>query len=60
MTISSYYNDCPPDIMYLYYQLMVEGIALTGSLSPANTSKTWIITKNKSYLSTSHENAYIN
>ena len=45
---------------YLYYSLLVEGIAVTGSLLPANTSKTWITTKNKFNLSTNHESTCIN
>ena len=48
------------DMAYLYYSLLVEGIAVTGSLLPANTSKTWITTKNKFNLSTNHESTYIN
>ena len=48
-------NAGPPDILYLYYLLNMEGVTLTGSLSPDNASKTWVISKNKVFTNTNCE-----
>ena len=53
-------NAGPLDIMYLYYPLNVEGVTLTGSLLPANASKTWVISKNKVFTNTNREYIYMN
>ena len=53
-------NAGPPDIMYLYCPLNVEGVTLTGSLLPANASKTWVISKNKVFTNTNREYIYMN